>query len=256
MVLSNLKLMLQGKSKSPKPSLPNTSELSDAHELTDDLSSNILEAHNFAAPTMESTKITHLYRETSSATRHLRLYARFLASLQGLRRRDPIARREVLRVNFPIRVVIKYGTDIRLSEASTLRFLAKTTSIPVPKIYCAFEHKGTNFIMMEYMKGETIRDVWNELSPAIRTELLQQLKGHFEELRNIPHPRPGTICALDGGPLIDRRIVDDEFGPFANEKDFNNFLRCGINEIDNNLSNFDQYYFGQDISVWGPGSRS
>jgi aminoglycoside phosphotransferase (APT) family kinase protein len=129
-------------------------------------------------------------------------------------------------------MVMKYGTEIQLSEASTLRFIAEKTSIPVPKVYCAFEYKGMRFILMERAKGKRIVDVWDKTPSATRELLLRQLKGYFEELRNIPHPRPGAVCGVDIGPHFDRRMDKDirGFGPFANERDFNNFLRCGVTD--------------------------
>jgi hypothetical protein len=131
-------------------------------------------------------------------------------------------------------MVLKYGTEVQLSEASTLRFLAKNTSIPVPKVYCSFERGNTKYIMMEYVKGQAIGGEWAEMLPEEKESLLKQLKKHFDELRNIPHPRLGTICGADMGSLFDRRIHLEGlgFGPFANGSDFNDFLRCGISQGD------------------------
>jgi len=102
----------------------------------------------------------------------------------------------------------------------------------VTKVYCAFTHKGMNYILTEYTKGKRLDLRWENASPARRKSLLLQLKGYFEELQNIPHLWPGVICSADGGPLFDRRLEFDTrgFGPFANESDFNNFLRCGITD--------------------------
>lgn len=40
------------------------------------------------------------------------------------------------------KICVKYGRRVHLSEASTLLFISEHTSIPVPKVYCAFTHSG------------------------------------------------------------------------------------------------------------------
>jgi aminoglycoside phosphotransferase len=178
---------------------------------------------HFAAPTIKTPNTSHTYRD-------IWLLRKYVLTFAVPSRKSSLPPREVLLVGFPIRVVIKYGTEIELSEASTLRFLAKTTSIPVPKVHCAFQRGKMKYIMMEYVKGESIRETWAGRQPAEKEKLLKQLRGYFDELRNIPHPRPGVICSAKTGPLFDRCIYKDKFGPFANETDFNNFLRCGVGQ--------------------------
>ena len=52
------------------------------------------------------------------------------------------------------KLCIKFGPLRHLPEASTMQFLAQKTSIPVPKIYCAFTRKGWTYIVMEQIHGE------------------------------------------------------------------------------------------------------
>jgi hypothetical protein len=186
----------------------------------------------YAGATLDAPTPSALYQHNSRETWHLRKFAYARACIEGLFAGSPVTERKILKTRFPFHMVIKYGTEIQLSEASTLRFVAQQTSVPVPKVYCAFTHNGMNFILMEHVKGKRLDLGWKKASPAMRKGLLLQLKGYFEEIRNIPHPWPGVICSADGGPLFDRRVEDDMrgFGPFANERDFNNFLRCGITD--------------------------
>lgn len=83
---------------------------------------------------------------------------------------------------------------------------------------------------MKFIAGEDIGKSWTNRSAKENDNLLQQCKDIFEELRNIPHPRPGTVAAADMQALYDPRTWKGRlgFGPFANEKDFNNFLRVGM----------------------------
>jgi fructosamine-3-kinase len=47
---------------------------------------------------------------------------------------------------------IKVTPMARLSEANAMRFVAQHTSVPVPKVYCAFVHKGSTYLVMSKVK--------------------------------------------------------------------------------------------------------
>lgn len=131
---------------------------------------------------------------------------------------------------------VKLGTEVQLAEAITLQYLKKNTSVPVPKVYCAFKGKkdNTTYIVMECIDGEPIGQNWAEKSEAEKESLMVQLKDIFQQLRTIPHPQPGALAAVDMQALFDPRCWKGylKFGPFANESDFNNFLHCGIQADD------------------------
>jgi aminoglycoside phosphotransferase len=179
-------------------------------------------SQEFAAPIIEIPDLSVTYHDFWL----LRIYVKFFEWLCHVG--STPFQKKVVEVCFPIPVIIKYGTHIQLSEASTLRFLAKHTSIPVPKVYCAFQRGEVKYIMMERVKGTNIGENWDRRPLFEKEKLLKQLKGYFEELRQVPHPRPGTICSINGGPLYDHRIDEDNvFGPFANGKAFADFLNHG-----------------------------
>ncbi|KAH6853284.1 hypothetical protein B0I37DRAFT_3137 [Chaetomium sp. MPI-CAGE-AT-0009] len=46
-------------------------------------------------------------------------------------------------------LIVKSGRFAHLTEAATLRFVAEKTSIPVPRLHCAFLHNNRAFIVME-----------------------------------------------------------------------------------------------------------
>ncbi|TVY35454.1 hypothetical protein LSUB1_G005608 [Lachnellula subtilissima] len=190
----------------------------------------------YANATIDLPIPSPLYRATSLQTTHLRALAYASAYIAGIFHLSPtpMIKRKTITIKAPFSMVMKYGTQIQLYEASTLRFIAEKTSIHVPKVYCAFEHRGMKFILMEFVRGRRLKDIWDRTSPTGRQELLTQLKEHFVELRNIPHPRPGAICSAEIGPLFDRRIDMHRrrFGPFECETDFNSFFRCGVTNTD------------------------
>jgi len=142
----------------------------------------------------------------------------------------PFAIGGVLRLGFPFsKLFIKYGTSTSLNEATALRFVASNTSIRVPEVYCAFEYDDVKFILMEWIDGVPIKKAWLNRPEAERDDMMRQLRGYFDQLKAIPHPLPGAIAA-DMQSLFDPRLAggECEFGPFANEKDFNKYLRSGV----------------------------
>lgn len=69
-------------------------------------------------------------------------------------------------------VCIKYGPLHHLPEASTMEFIARNTSIPVPRIHCAFKRNGSTYIVMERIKGESIVYGWTSRSAESKTNIL------------------------------------------------------------------------------------
>ncbi|OCK82808.1 hypothetical protein K432DRAFT_415070 [Lepidopterella palustris CBS 459.81] len=108
-------------------------------------------------------------------------------------------------------ICVKYGPFQHLSDAAAMQFIASYTSIPVPKVYCAFERKG-NYIHKS------------------RAQLLKQLKTYLDEMRSLKPPNLGVVEGVDGGKLYDMRLSDGlkGFGPFNSVRDFHLFLRGGI----------------------------
>jgi aminoglycoside phosphotransferase (APT) family kinase protein len=120
----------------------------------------------------------------------------------------------------------------------------KMTTIPVPKVYCAFKHRHKTYILMEHIDGEPIGKNWDNRSDTEKESLMSQLKGIFDELHSIRHPRPGVLAAADMQPLYDPRCWKGflGFGLFASESEFNNYLRCNMNDA--------SAFFDKDAVPW------
>lgn len=119
------------------------------------------------------------------------------------------------------KLCIKFGGFVQLSETATLRYLRNMTTIPVPKVYCAFRRWDRTFILIEHIDGEPIGKNWASRSKAENKSLILQLKNVLIQMRSIPHPRPGTLATADMQPLYDPRCWKGYlgFGPVANESD-------------------------------------
>jgi serine/threonine protein kinase len=128
------------------------------------------------------------------------------------------------------KICVMYGFGVQMSEAFTLQFIAMHTSIPVPKVYCAFVHKGSTYIVMERLHGDVIGKGWDLRSPDSKDRIFAQLRSMVNAMRALPPPGRG-ISNVVGGPVYDDRFPRQfELGPFQSIRDFHVFLRNDIVE--------------------------
>ena len=125
---------------------------------------------------------------------------------------------------------IKHGPFLHLNEAAAMKVVAERTTVPVPKVYCAFERKGSTYILMERIDGKMIADRWIRRSEQSQAALLAQLRGYIAQLRALASPRSGVIAAADLSKLFDYRIPSARagFGPFSSVEEFHLSLREGL----------------------------
>lgn len=133
-------------------------------------------------------------------------------------------------------ICVKYGPLRHLPEASTIDFIARNTSIPVPKVYCAFRRKGWTYIVMERVKGESIAHGWTARPAESKAKILQQLKEMVESMRRVT-PSSAAVANIDGGRLWDCRLPGKTlyFGPFDDIKAFHQHLRGHLSAVSKDL---------------------
>lgn len=108
-----------------------------------------------------------------------------------------------------------------------MKFVAENTSIPLPKVYCSFVHKGRAFIVMERVQGDEIPTAWKRLAKPARQNIYTQLRAMLQQLRAL-EPSDGTgVESCVGGSLFDSRIKQckPRFGPFSTIQGFHFWLR-------------------------------
>ncbi|KAI9681638.1 MAG: hypothetical protein M1829_000837 [Trizodia sp. TS-e1964] len=129
----------------------------------------------------------------------------------------------------PFNIVLKFSRHASLSEAHTLEFVSKNTSIPVPRVITAFESKdGLRYILMTRIPGVPLSRVFGLLSEEKQRNIMHQLRGYIDELRAIRNAEPGYVGAVNQGPLHDERVYSGPFGPFNSVPEFHKALRLGI----------------------------
>lgn len=123
--------------------------------------------------------------------------------------------------------ILKKGYSVHLTEAVTINYVAKHTSIPVPKIYCSFLHKNRAYIIMERIQGDNLAAVWPNLSKESLQNIFSQLKNIIQELRALKPPPNTGVESCVGGSLYDSRLPHGtpRFGPFKTIQEFHLWLR-------------------------------
>lgn len=149
------------------------------------------------------------------------------------------------------KLCVKYGRRVHLSEASTLRFISRHTSIPVPKVLCSFTHHGLTYIVLERIKGGIIGSGWVHQNEESKAKLLSQLAKMVAEMRELQPPADIVVASVDGGPLFDCRVPGRSlhFGPFNTVQDFHRHLRMGM-EFDPGLDPQIQDLINQQSKTW------
>ena len=87
------------------------------------------------------------------------------------------------------------------SEALTLDFVARHTTIPVPRVRRVLPLEyGHVAIVMDYIPGRQLRHVWPTMSLFAKIRVAFILRGYIRQLRAIRHPRsliPGPLAPGD-----------------------------------------------------------
>jgi tRNA A-37 threonylcarbamoyl transferase component Bud32 len=78
-------------------------------------------------------------------------------------------------------LVPRFGKERIFNEASAIEFIAKTTNIPVPRIYSCFEDDEAAYLVMEYVEGITM----NNLDVEKRKVVENEIESHLETLRTL-----------------------------------------------------------------------
>lgn len=133
-------------------------------------------------------------------------------------------------------IIVKFGSHVTSSEAKNMMFVDQNTeTVPVPKVFACYsygpirrdiEDYGSLFdtyIFMSYVKGQSLDKVWGTYDDTTKNHITSQLKGYFNQLRQI---NDGNYIGSAGlGPVTDPILESHHTkGPFNSEGDFNNAI--------------------------------
>lgn len=129
---------------------------------------------------------------------------------------------EVQRI--PFGLVIKHCVRAPRNEPNALRLVEQHTSIPAPRLVDSWEHEGKTYIVMTYLRGQPLNEVFHMMSYAERDRFAKDLGACVAQLRRIPNTTPYLFSDTLGGPMVDHRIPNGRGGPCNSEADFYNVL--------------------------------
>ena len=120
--------------------------------------------------------------------------------------------------------VVKYGRHIHLCEARNMQYVSENTDIRLPAVIDAWEaddktqydQYNTCYIVMEYIEGRLVSDIWLDLDFESRRSLQRQLFEYMCQLRAIKMDCPGPI---GGGVSEGSFFTDYGAGPFQSRED-------------------------------------
>ncbi|KAF5020272.1 hypothetical protein F66182_7706 [Fusarium sp. NRRL 66182] len=124
--------------------------------------------------------------------------------------------------------VIKYGVHVEPVEAHNMLYVAKSTTVPVPRVYAIYQRqekskqKSVTYIVMQYVPGTTLLNLWNTLKQDRKSSIAKTLRTYFDQLRQLQHP--GYLGNVNGGPPLDdlfseTQLADDIQAPFRTEEE-------------------------------------
>ncbi|CRK04388.1 hypothetical protein HYQ45_012869 [Verticillium longisporum] len=139
---------------------------------------------------------------------------------------DSNARRTVLVKDI---FVVKYGPFVFENEGHALMLLQSqcANEVPAPHIYAMYRENDKLYLVMEYVPGTQLSDLWPSLSEDEKTPIVHQLRHVCDRLRMLSSP--GYYGGVYGGPIQHRYFMSVEkdprvTGPFTKEEDVNRAL--------------------------------
>jgi Phosphotransferase enzyme family len=71
------------------------------------------------------------------------------------------------------------------TEAAALLFVAENTNIRVPKVYHTYDRKDGFYIEMEYIRGQTVEEMWATISVEEKDRIIKDLAACVSQLRQL-----------------------------------------------------------------------
>jgi serine/threonine protein kinase len=123
--------------------------------------------------------------------------------------------------------VVKYGGSVRAAEAYNMEYVRKQTRINIPTVHLVFYHAGCTYIVMDYISGRTLQDIWTSVSESQRLAWASQLTDIIAELRALPSmdcTTPGPLDPSKEDKCEGQWFTNFGAGPFDSHHDLSIWL--------------------------------
>ncbi|KIJ62299.1 hypothetical protein HYDPIDRAFT_94594 [Hydnomerulius pinastri MD-312] len=106
--------------------------------------------------------------------------------------------------------------------------VASQTTIPVPRVQQCVKWEGLWYLLMDYVEGADLAEVWGSLSEARQRQVAETLHSYVSQLRRVklPHPSiPGPVNGTEE-PLCCKGLMFSEYGagPFRSCSDLSSWF--------------------------------
>ncbi|KAI9162891.1 Protein kinase-like domain protein [Paramyrothecium foliicola] len=85
-------------------------------------------------------------------------------------------------------------------EVEALQYVAKHTTVPVPKVYAIHVDRGFIYIEMAYIRGDNLDGAWDDLPNEQRDSIFADIKQHVSCLRDLQPPKHDLVCSALQNP--------------------------------------------------------
>lgn len=128
------------------------------------------------------------------------------------------------------------GTSV---EADALRVVNSLQGVHAPHLVDSVMAGTTNYMLSTWIEGQSVGEIWDDLSPTDKDLLVSQLRVQFAALRSQAMSTTHPICNASGGPIIDPRIPwfqDHDPRILTRSKDFAAEVWCGLDGPRNSVT--------------------
>ncbi|KAF8068918.1 kinase-like domain-containing protein [Lyophyllum atratum] len=127
----------------------------------------------------------------------------------GLKLHDDALAHSVLKVTDELVVKVSH-----ISEAKAMEFIEKHTTVRVPHVHLVFRRGFEVYIVMDYVRGDSLDKTWHLFDNATRELVLAQLHDYIRQLRTIDVGHPASPGPLNGDRCRGRWFGFYNAGPF------------------------------------------
>ena len=95
--------------------------------------------------------------------------------------------------------VLKYGREVRLSEAETMQYVADKTTVRLPQMIQAWEEedevddRSKGYILMSYVEGRVLSELWPDMDEEAQRKVRLQIVEVIQQLHSTAVDSPGPI---------------------------------------------------------------